>query len=78
MTVAAIDTIISNVVLVTKLDRLLPLQPLTSVPGGAIQFHRGPQCRYHDENGAVNSDFRKCVSAVMKYLWHRRRINREL
>jgi hypothetical protein len=33
MAVAAIDTIITDVVLVTELNWLLPLDPLSSVPG---------------------------------------------
>ncbi len=44
MTVAAIDAVIADVMFMTELDWLLPLDPLAGVPSGTSDF-----C--HDEQG---------------------------
>jgi len=76
--VAAIDAVVSYVMFVTELNWLLTFDPLARIPTGTIQLNRGPQSRKDDKNGAVDRDFCERVSAVVKYLWHRRRIIREL
>ena len=40
--IAAIDAIVADVVLVTKLDRLLALNPLAGVPRRSVQLSRDP------------------------------------
>jgi hypothetical protein len=72
MAVAAIQPIVADVMLVTKLDGLLPFDPLASVPGRAIQFRRHPQSGNKDKDGPVDRQFRERVCTVMKNLWHRR------
>jgi hypothetical protein len=57
----------------TKLNRLLPFDPLACIPGGTIDFGAYPKCRKQDENGAENTEFGERVGAVVKDLWHRRR-----
>jgi len=78
MAVTAIDAVIADVMFVTELNRLLSLEPLARVPCGTIKLNSGPQSSTHDEQRTVDGDFCQCVSAVVKNLWHRRRINREL
>ena len=70
--VAAIQTVVADVVLVTKLHRLLAFDPLPRVPGRAIQFRRDPQRRHENENSAIDRELRECVCTVMKNLGHRR------
>ena len=72
MAVAAINTIVAHVVLMTKLDGLLAFNPLPCVPGGTIQLRGHPQRSDQDKNGAIDGELREGVRAVMKNLWHRR------
>ena len=73
MTVTTIDAVVTDVVFMTELNRLLPLNPLTGVPRRAVQLNRNPQQGNSYKNGAINRDFRQRVCAVMEDLWHRRR-----
>ena len=78
MTVATIDTVVSNVVLMTELDWLLPLEPLARIPGRAIKFYCNPKSGKENEDSAINRKLCQRVRAVMEDLWHRRSTNREL
>jgi hypothetical protein len=73
MAVAAINAVVADVVLVTKLDRLLSLNPLPGVPGRTVQFRGYPQRRDENENRPINRQLGERVRTVMKNLWHRRR-----
>src|SRR5690348_587361 len=55
---------------VTELDRLLPFDPLTSVPGRAVQLNSDPQQSNNYEYSAINRNLCQRVSAVMEDLWH--------
>ena len=52
-----------------------PTGPCSTTNG---QPRRDPQSGHHNKHGAIDSDFRQRVGAVMENLWHRRRIKREL
>ncbi len=56
VTVAAINTVISNVVFMAKLYRLLPLEPLAGIPGRPINLGRNPKRGHQNEDGAKNAD----------------------
>ena len=45
MTVAAIDAVVADVMLMTELDWLLSFDPLAGVPGRTIQLDGDPQQR---------------------------------
>src|SRR5688572_32426445 len=64
--------------LMTKLDRLLTLDPLAGVPRRTIQLRSYPKSGYQNKNGAVDRQLCERVGAVMKNLWHRRRFNPSL
>ena len=72
VTIAAIQSIVSDVVLMTKLDWLLALDPLPRVPGRTVQLRSHPKRGEQNKNRAVDRSLRECVRAVMKNLWHRR------
>ena len=72
MAVAAINAVVPNVVLMTKLDRLLPLEPLARVPGRAVEFRCNPKNGNENEDSAINRELGQRVCAVMEDLWHRR------
>ncbi len=74
MAVAAINAVVAHVVLMTKLDGLLAFNPLPRVPGRTIQLRGHPQGSDEDKNGAINRQLREGVRAVMKNLWHCRRV----
>lgn len=57
MTITAVDSIISDMVFMAKLNRLLAFEELTGVPGGAIEFHCNPQRRDDNKDRAVDRDF---------------------
>jgi hypothetical protein len=76
--ITTIDAVIADVMFVTELNWLLSFKPLARVPGGTIKLNGYPQSSNHDEQGTVDGDFCQRVSTVVKNLWHRRRINREL
>ncbi len=71
MAIATIQTIIPGMMLVTKLNRLLPLNPLPRVPGRAIQFRGHPERGNQDKNRAIDRQLRERVCAVVKNLGHR-------
>jgi hypothetical protein len=70
--IAAIDTIIANVMLMTKLDWLLALDPLARVPSRASDFCRDPKGGEQNKDRAVNRGPRQVIRAVTENLWHRR------
>ncbi len=75
VTVAAIDAVVADVMFVTKLDRLLTLNPLAGVPGRAIKLSRDPQQRDENKHGAIDRQLRERVGAVMKNLRHRENLS---
>src|SRR6476620_7694483 len=72
MAVTAIQAVVANVMFMTELDGLLPFDPLTGVPRRAIQLRGHPERRHENKHRAVDRQFGKGVSAVMKNLRHRR------
>ena len=74
MTVAAIDTVVADVMFVAELDWLLSFDPLSGVPRRTIQLNCDPEQRDGDENSAIDRDFRQRVSTVVEDLGHCRRI----
>ena len=74
MTVTTIDTIIADVMFMTELYGLLAFDPLAGVPGGTIKLNGGPKRDGCDKDRTIDRYFRERISAVVKYLWHRRRI----
>ena len=73
--VAAVDAIVADVMLVTKLDRLLALNPLSRVPGRAVQLGSDPQQRDENKNSAIDRQLCQRVGAVMKNLRHRENLS---
>jgi|SRR6266567_2170665 len=73
MAIATIDAIVADVMLVTELDWLLALDPLTGVPSGSGDLCRYPKRREQDKNRAVDRGPRQIVRAMTENLWHRRR-----
>jgi len=74
MTVTAIDTVITNVMLVTELNRLLPLDVGACVPAGAVDFGGDEQGGDQNEYRAEDRGPCEIICAVTENLWHRRRI----
>jgi len=72
--VTTVDAIVTDVMFVTELNRLLPFDPLTGIPGRTIQFNSDPQQSNNYEESAINRNLCQRVSAVMEDLWHCRRI----
>ena len=72
MTVATVNAVVSDVMLVTELHWLLSLEPLARIPGRSIELSSYPQSGDQNEDGAIYSNLRQRVGAVMKNLWHRR------
>lgn len=54
MTVTAVQTVVTHVVLMTKLDWLLAFNPLPCVPGRAIQLRRHPKRGNEDKNSSID------------------------
>ena len=75
MAVTTINPVVTDVMFVTELNWLLPLNPLTGVPRRAIQLNSDPQQGNNNEDGAINRNFRQRVRTVMEDLWHRRRLS---
>jgi hypothetical protein len=73
--ITAVNAIVTDVVLMTKLDRLLTLNPLSSVPRRSIQLSRDPQQRHHNKDGAIDRKLCERVRAVMKNLRHRENLS---
>lgn len=71
--IAAIDTIIANVMLMTELDWLLAFDPLARVPSRASNLCRDPKGREQNKDRAINRGPRKVVRAMTEDLWHCRR-----
>ena len=74
VTVTAVDAVVADVMFVTELNRLLPFDPLTGVPGRTVQLNSYPQQSNNYEESAVNRNFCQRVGTVMEDLWHCRRI----
>jgi hypothetical protein len=74
VTVTAVDAVVADVMFMTELNRLLPLDPLTGVPGRTVQLNSYPQQSNNYEESAINRNLCQRVSAVMEDLWHCRRI----
>ncbi len=72
VTVAAVDAVIADVMLMTKLNRLLALDPSAGVPGGSIKLGGHPECRKQNEDCAKDTQLGQGIGAVMENLWHRR------
>jgi len=72
MAVTTIDTVVTNVMFMTELNRLLPFDPLTGVPGRTIQLNCDPKQSNNYENRAINRNLCERVGAVMEDLWHPR------
>ena len=75
MTITAIDAVVADVMFMTELNWLLSFDPLAGVPAGTIQLNSDPQQGNDYKDGAINSDFRQRVGAVMENLWHLRVID---
>jgi hypothetical protein len=74
VTVTAVDAVVADVMFMTELNRLLPFDPLTCIPGRTIQLNSDPQQSNNYEECAINRNLCQRVGAVMEDLWHRRRI----
>ena len=70
MAVATIDPIVTNVVLVTELNRLLALDKSSRVVGRALNLGQRPSGASYDENGSKYAHFGKCVRTAMENLRH--------
>jgi hypothetical protein len=68
--IAAIDTVIANMMLMTELDWLLALDPLAGVPSRPSDLCRDPKAREQNEDGAINRGPRQIVRAMTENLWH--------
>ena len=55
MAIATVDTIVTDVMFVAKLNRLLSLNPLARVPGRAVYFRSHPEGRDENEDCAINA-----------------------
>jgi hypothetical protein len=58
VTVATIDTVVSDVMFVTELDRLLPFHPLAGIPRRTIEFDGDPKEGDNNKDRAVDSNLR--------------------
>jgi len=72
VTVAAIYSIITDVMFVAKLHGLLAFHPLARIPRRAIDLGRNPKRGQKNEDGSKNTHLRQSIGAVMEDLWHRR------
>ncbi len=75
MTVTAIDAVIADVMLMTKLNWLLALDVCARVPAGSRDLGRDPKRGKQNKNRAKDRGSREIVGAVSENLWHRRRYN---
>jgi hypothetical protein len=71
--VTTINAVVTNVMLVTELNGLLSLYPLSGIPRRTIEFNRRIKSGGHNKYGTIDRDFGECVGAVVEYL-HRWRI----
>jgi len=70
VTITTVDAVVPDVMLMTELDRLLPLDPLTCVPRWTVKLRRHPKNRDEYKNGAVDRYLGERIRAVMKDLRH--------
>ena len=70
MTIATIDTVVADVMLMTELDWLLALDPLAGVPARPSDLRRDPEGCEQNKDGAINRGPRQIVRAVTENLWH--------
>jgi hypothetical protein len=75
MTVAAVDAVIADVVLVTELDWLLTLDVRAGVPARSVDLGGDEQSGDQNKYSAEDCGARQIVCAVTENLWHRRRID---
>jgi hypothetical protein len=68
--VAAINTVVANVMLVTELYRLRARNVGLCVVAGTIEFHKQPKQSPADKDGTEDAHLGDGVSALMKYLGH--------
>ena len=68
--IATIDAVVADMMLMTELDWLLGLDPLTGVPSRSSDFRRYPEGCEQNKDGAVNRGPRQIVRAVTENLWH--------
>src|ERR1044071_5597498 len=73
MTVAAVDAVIADVVLVTELDWLLTLDVRAGVPARSVDLGGDEQSGDQNKYSAEDCGARQIVCAVTENLWHRRR-----
>jgi hypothetical protein len=71
MTVAAIYSVITYVVLMAKLNGLLAREKSLSVIGGSVELEQQPDDDGDEENRAEDTNFGDEVRASMKDLAHR-------
>lgn len=71
--IAAINTVVANVMLMTELDRLLAFDPLARIPSRASNLCRDPKGREQNKDRAINRGPRQVVRAMTENLWHRRK-----
>jgi hypothetical protein len=72
VTIAAIYSVIANVVLMTELNGLLARNVRLSVIRGAVEFQQQPDDYGDEEDRAEDADFGDEIGASMKDLAHRR------
>ena len=70
--ITAIDAIITDVMLVTELDRLLSLDGLSRNPGRTVDFSGHPKRCQQNKDGTKDGRASQCIGAVVKDLWHGR------
>ena len=70
MTIPAVDAVVSNVMFVTELYGLLALDPLSGIPGRAVELSSHPERSYQDKQSAIDRNFCERVCAVMEDLRH--------
>jgi hypothetical protein len=70
MTIAAINPVIANMMLVAELDWLLAFNKLTGVVRRAIDCGQHPHCREQHEYRAEDAQLSQRIRTVVKNLWH--------
>jgi len=72
MTIAAIDSVISDVMFMAELNGLFAREISLGVVRGSVKFEQKPNDYRDEEDRAEDADFRYEVGASMKDLTHRR------
>ena len=75
MTVTTIDTVIADVMLMTKLNWLLAFDVRAGVPTRSGDLCRDPKRGKQNKDRPEDRGSREVVGAVSENLWHRRRYN---